>query len=73
MPGMTGEQVWRQMKNTPAVKDTPVIILTAKRQYQDRYFGKSMPHEDYISKPYNADQLLKRIVTKLAEAQNKGV
>lgn len=66
MPHMTGEQVWTQMRRDPELKATPVIILTAKRQYQDKFFGKSMPTEDYFSKPYKPDALVRRIREKLA-------
>ena len=70
MPIMTGEQCWAEIKRHPDVKDTPFIILTAKRKYQDRYWGNSMPPQDFFSKPYRFPDLLKRIRQKLASKKS---
>ena len=65
MPIMTGEQFWAEIQHHPELKVTPLIILTAKRKYQDRYWGNSMPSQDFFSKPYRFPDLLKRIRQKL--------
>lgn len=70
MPIMTGEQCWAEIKRHPTVKETPFIILTAKRKYQDRYWGSSMPTQDFFSKPYRFPDLLKRIRQKLASKKS---
>ena len=65
MPVMSGEQFWAGFRRHPDLKTIPMIVLTAKRQYQDKYWGRSMPAQDYFSKPYKFDDLLKRIRQKL--------
>lgn len=65
MPVMSGEQFWAELRRHPELKSVPIIVLTAKRQYQDRYWGRSMPSQDFFSKPFKFDDLLKRIRQKL--------
>lgn len=65
MPVMTGEQFWAALRRHPDLKTVPTIVLTAKRQYQDHYWGRSMPTQDFFSKPFKFDDLLKRIHQKL--------
>jgi DNA-binding response OmpR family regulator len=65
MPVMSGEQFWAELRRHPELKSVPVIVLTAKRQYQDRYWGRSMPAQDFFSKPFKFEELLKRIRQKL--------
>jgi two-component system alkaline phosphatase synthesis response regulator PhoP len=67
MPVMTGEQFWAELRRDPVLKQVPTIVLTAKRQYQDRYWGRSMPAQDFFSKPFKFDDLLKRIRQKLSK------
>lgn len=71
MPDMRGEQVWKAIQNDSELKEIPILIVTALRQSQDRYWGKSMPHEDFFSKPYDAEALIRRIRQKILQRKIK--
>ncbi len=63
LPNLTGESVCREIrKNFPAVR---VIILTAKDTTSDIIQGLNLGADDYITKPFIADELLARIQARL--------
>jgi CheY-like chemotaxis protein len=53
MPKMDGWQVLGAIKSDPALKDIPVVMLTAKVQDQDQIKGWSQGAADYITKPFS--------------------
>ncbi|MFU8839772.1 MAG: response regulator [Nitriliruptoraceae bacterium] len=53
MPDMDGWQVLGAIKQDPALKDIPVVMLTAKVQDQDQLRGWSQGAADYITKPFS--------------------
>lgn len=61
MPGMSGYEVWREFQKVPELKKIPIIILTAKRRADDKFFGTSVPMKSFISKPYESSVLIERI------------
>ena len=72
MPGMNGYQVIKQLKENPKWTDIPVIFLTAKSDEQSEYEGLSLGAVDYVSKPFSAPLLLKRIENHLvSQSQRK--
>jgi len=58
MPGVDGIELCRRMKADPAHSATPVIILTAKHDVNDKLEGLTTGADDYITKPFNIDLLL---------------
>ena len=65
MPEMDGYETLRQMKANPVFQHIPVIFLTAKSDEGSEIDGLSMGAVDYITKPFSAPLLLKRIETHL--------
>lgn len=61
MPGMDGFEVCRQVREDPILKDLPVLFLTAKGKEEDRITGLRMGADDYLSKPFNLDELYLRV------------
>jgi len=62
MPGMDGWEVYQQLKTDDALKDTAVIVVTAKAQNIDKVLGLHIAHvEDYITKPFGPQELLDSI------------
>ena len=53
MPGMDGFEVCRRLKSDPAVRNIPVIFLTALNQDSDETRGLELGAVDYITKPFN--------------------
>ncbi|MFC1724079.1 response regulator transcription factor [candidate division KSB1 bacterium] len=61
MPVMDGYQVLKKIKEDENLKDTPVIMLTAKGQERDVVKGFDLGSEDYIVKPFRPAELVSRI------------
>ncbi|NJK94951.1 MAG: response regulator [Bacteroidales bacterium] len=61
MPGMNGLEVCRLLKKDPRTSNIPVIFLTARNDTDDIILGFEAGGVDYITKPYNARELVLRI------------
>jgi two-component system response regulator CpxR len=58
LPGMNGFDLLRELRTT---SDVPVVLLTARGDEMDRIVGLEIGADDYLSKPFNARELLARI------------
>lgn len=63
LPNMSGEAVVQEVRKK--YPELPVIILTAKDSIQDIVQGLSLGADDYMTKPFVADELLARIKARL--------
>ena len=61
MPELSGIQLCRIVRADPSMKDIPVIFLSARGEVEDRIKGLEAGAEDYLSKPFNINELLLRI------------
>jgi DNA-binding response OmpR family regulator len=61
MPGADGYQVCRQIRGDPLLQDIPVLFLTAKGKDEDKIEGFRAGADDYLSKPFNMEELKLRI------------
>jgi DNA-binding response OmpR family regulator len=61
MPGMDGYTVCKEMREDAFLKEVPIIFLTAKGKVEDKIIGLSVGADDYMSKPFNLDELLLRV------------
>lgn len=61
MPVMDGLTVCRRLKADPASAQIPVIFVSALSRLEERLAGYRAGAEDYLSKPYNVDELLAKI------------
>ena len=66
MPRMDGFTVCQRVREFSAV---PIIIVTARGQDQDKVRGLDMGADDYLTKPFNVDELLARVRAVLRRAQ----
>ncbi|MBB3117214.1 response regulator [Pseudoduganella violacea] len=66
MPGMSGYDVCKALKENPATRDIPVIFVTAMSEELDEQLGFSMGAADYLTKPLSAPIVLARIKTQLS-------
>jgi len=71
MPGMDGFTVCREMRADPLLKEVPVLFLTAKIKDEDKIAGFMAGGDDYLSKPFNIDELILRIRAILRRAHNQ--
>lgn len=65
MPVMNGYEACETIKMSEKLKEIPVIFLTAFNDNQKILKGFDIGAQDYITKPYNAQELLKRVDTHL--------
>jgi two-component system, sensor histidine kinase and response regulator len=65
MPEMDGLEVCRRFKADPAVRSIPIIFLTASNEMEHLVNGFKAGAVDYITKPFNAPELLARVRTHL--------
>ncbi len=61
LPGQSGLDILRCLREEPATARLPVIMLTAKTSEYDRVKGLDSGADDYISKPFGVMELLSRI------------
>ena len=61
MPELSGIQLCRIVRADPSMKDIPVIFLSARGEVEDRIKGLEAGAEDYVSKPFNINELILRI------------
>ncbi|MBF0350968.1 MAG: response regulator [SAR324 cluster bacterium] len=65
MPGMDGIEVCRRLKDDEKSRFIPVIMLTAKNESADKITGLDAGADDYLTKPFNEEELLAKINTLL--------
>lgn len=61
MPGATGLEILGKIRGMDGRKSTPVMILTAKGQDEDREAAFSLGADDFLTKPFSPKKLLARI------------
>ncbi len=65
MPGIDGYEVCRRLKSEPATADIPVIFLSALQDTVDKVKGLQLGAVDYITKPFQPDEVIARVNTHL--------
>lgn len=65
MPGQDGFEVCRLLKDDPTTRDIPVIFLSALDQIEDKAHGFTVGGVDYVTKPFDARELLLRVTNHL--------
>jgi DNA-binding response OmpR family regulator len=61
MPGMDGYEVCRTMRADARLSEIPILFLTAKIKEEDRVNGFLAGADDYLTKPFNIDELILRV------------
>ncbi len=61
LPGQNGFDVCRKVKNSAELKNTPIVMLTAKDDELDIVLGLELGADDYISKPFSPKVLFSKI------------
>jgi twitching motility two-component system response regulator PilH len=64
LPKKNGFQVCRQLKTSPDTQDIKILMLTSKSQDSDRFWGLKQGADDYMTKPFDDNELVAN-VTKL--------
>jgi two-component system phosphate regulon response regulator PhoB len=61
LPGMSGYEVLEQLRAGESTRDLAVLMLTARREEQDRIQGLSLGADDYLTKPFSPQELVLRV------------
>src|SRR5512136_3006853 len=68
LPDMDGYEVCRRLRQQRRTQDTPVIFLTERRERMDRLQGLELGAVDYITKPFDIQELRLRVRNALRRA-----
>jgi two-component system phosphate regulon response regulator PhoB len=68
LPGRDGFAVFRELKRDSRTANTPVIMLTARAQTEDRIQGLEVGADDYLTKPFSPKELMLRVQAVLKRA-----
>ncbi len=73
MPELSGFQVTEKLKADPATAGIPIILVTGLGSIEDRVRGLEAGADDFLSKPFNLDELLVRVrsLARLKELQDR--
>jgi len=58
MPNRSGYEALRAIRRDDRTKHTPVVLVSSKTQESDRVWGKRQGADEYVTKPFTAEQLL---------------
>lgn len=69
LPGKDGFAVCKELRSNSRTMETPVIMLTARTQIEDRIQGLEAGADDYLTKPFSPKELLLRVQTILRRSK----
>jgi two-component system, OmpR family, alkaline phosphatase synthesis response regulator PhoP len=58
LPGMNGFDICRKLRGNKQMRSTKIVMVTAKDQDKDEIMGMDLGADDYIMKPFEADELI---------------
>ena len=70
LPGLSGDEVLETMRRGTATRSVPVLMLTAKREQEDRIEGFELGADDYLTKPFSPRELVLRVHSILRRARS---
>jgi len=68
LPGLSGLEVCKQLRERPETAKLPILMLTAKAGEADRVVGLEMGADDYLAKPFSPRELVARVRAILRRA-----
>jgi len=69
MPGMDGFETCRRLRQLPKLEQLPVIFMTALSDIQDKVRAFAAGADDYVTKPFQHEEVLARVRVHLARAE----
>ncbi|MGH7560348.1 MAG: response regulator [Gemmatimonadales bacterium] len=73
LPGVSGYEVLRELRQRAETRDVGVILLTSRREEADRIRGFSLGADDYLTKPFSPQELTLRVAALLRRLQAPAV
>jgi DNA-binding response OmpR family regulator len=65
LPGMSGFELCRRLRNEPLTRKTPIVLVTAKVSDKDVAMGMELGVDDYIAKPFSVREVIGRVSSLL--------
>lgn len=72
LPGLSGDEVLQRLRAEPATNAVPVLMLTARREQEDRIRGLELGADDYLTKPFSPRELVLRALAILRRVRETG-
>ncbi len=72
LPGMSGIEFTRRLRKEPALREVPIIMLTARGEEHSKVTGLEAGVDDYVTKPFSTRELLARIKAVLRRSGSDG-
>ncbi len=69
LPGLSGDEVLQNLRRESATKSIPILVLTAKKEQEDRIAGFELGADDYLTKPFSPRELVLRVQAILRRFQ----
>ncbi len=71
MPSIDGFEVCRRLRRLESINNVPIIMLTARSQVEDKIVGFEAGADDYITKPFNNEELKVRVAARLRRVRSR--
>lgn len=72
LPGLSGDEVLHALRQEQATASIPVLVLTARREQEDRIRGLELGADDYLTKPFSPRELVLRVQSILRRISQPG-
>jgi two-component system phosphate regulon response regulator PhoB len=70
LPELSGVEVLEQVRQEPTIRDTPILMLSARRDEADRVSGLARGADDYLTKPFSPQELVLRVAAILRRTRS---
>ncbi len=70
MPRINGYKISRLLKFDTKYKNIPILMVTARSQEEDKLIGEETGADEYITKPFDLDEVVKTVQKYLAAESN---
>jgi len=69
LPGRSGLEILREVREEPATRDLPMLVLTARSAEMDKLLGFEHGADDYLTKPFSPRELVARVQALLRRSK----
>jgi two-component system phosphate regulon response regulator PhoB len=73
LPGIGGDEILARLRSDPATASIAVLVVTAKKEQEDRIQGLELGADDYLTKPFSPRELVLRVQAILRRVREAGI
>jgi len=71
MPEMSGWELCAILRRQPATRAVPILFLTGRQEVRDRITAMQLGGSDYLSKPFDAEELRRKVRSLIRELESE--